>query len=86
MWSNLRKLAGVKQKFTFQPLIHQNQVYESPPEIRKLLANTYAKISANTNYDSTFIDHKLLSETIPLEFSAHLSPNPDLPYNHPIIE
>jgi len=48
MWSNIRKPADVKQNFTFQPLIHQNQVYESPPEISKLLANTYAKISANT--------------------------------------
>ena len=86
MWSNVRKLAGVKQKFTFQPLIHQNQVYESPSEISELLANTYAKISANTNYDSTFIDHKVLSENIPLDFSAHPSPNPNLPYNHPVTE
>jgi len=88
MWSDIRKLAGVRQKFTFRPFVHQNQVYKSPPEISELLvlANTYAKILANINSDSTFIDYKLLSESIPLDFSAYPFPDPDLPYNHPITE
>jgi len=58
MWSNMRKLEGVKQKFTLQPLIHQNQVYESPPEISELLAFTYAKISANTRRTGLFSTSK----------------------------
>ena len=68
MWSNVRKLAGVKQKFTFQPLIHQNQVYESPPEISELLPMPkYQQIPTMIPLPSI-----ISSVKVPLQTSPHI--------------
>ena len=79
-------LAGTKKPFTFQPLIHQNQVFETPSKISELLAKTYAKMSPNSNYDSKFISYKLQEEKTPIDFDSSSSSSTDFPYNLPISE
>jgi len=60
-------------------------IYQTPSEISEILANNYSKISANSNYDSTFITRKLLAEKNSSDFSPHYSPT-NLMYNSPITE
>jgi len=85
MWSNIRKLSGVERNFFFQPLTQKDQIYQTPSEISEILANNYSKISANSNYDSTFITRKLLAEENSINFSPLLPPT-NLMYNSPITE
>ena len=86
MWSNIKKLTGNKQKFTFPSLSYNNQTYQTPSEISELLAQSYTKISDNDNYDPNFITIKLNSEKKPIKFTTNKLKEHSLPYNQPITE
>ena len=82
--SSMKRLTGNKRSFTFPPLSHQNRIYHTPSDISKLLADTYANISDNSNCEPHFISHKIETENIPINFALN-EPHPSsLSYNHPI--
>jgi len=62
-----------------------DQIYRAPSEISEILANNYSKITANSNYDSSFIIRKLLAETNSIDFFP-LHPLTNFIYNSPTTE
>jgi len=74
-----------KRKFYFQPLTQNDEIYQTPSEISEIPTNNYSEISANANYDSTFITRKLLAEKNSIDFSPQ-NPSTNLMYNSPITE
>ena len=77
--------SGAKRKFSFQPLTQNDQIYQTPSEISEILAKNYSEISANSNYDSTFITRKLLAEKNSINFSPQ-NPSTNLMHDSPTTE
>ena len=83
MWSNIKRISGTKKSFTITSLQVNDQNISSSSDIAETLADHFAAVSSDHNYDPTFLTRKKQSEKNPLDFSTKMT---DLPYNQPISE
>jgi len=87
MWNNIKKQSGSTRTCPIQPSLIQDKVFHNPEEISEILADTYYDISANANYDKTFLTQKIKAENSLINFDPLPQPNAEsLYYNLPFSE
>jgi len=81
MWRDIKRLAG---KFTFHPISQLKSdatTLSDPQDISELFASHFSAVSADSNYDSHFLNLKSQAEAHHISFNSE---DTSLSYNPPI--
>ena len=81
MWRDIKRLAGKSSFHTISQLKSDSSTLSDPQDISELFASHFAAVSADTNYDTDFLNLKSLAEAYPISFNSE---NNSLSYNLPI--
>lgn len=58
IWRKIRSIKGINPGSSVTYLTQNNNVINSPQGIAELFADSFQKVSSNTNYDETFLQYK----------------------------
>jgi len=81
MWKDIKRLAGSRSNHTITQLRTDSTTFNNPHDISEILASHFSSVSADSNYDPSFLSHKSQEESCPISFDSNDS---SLPYNSQI--
>lgn len=84
MWRGVKRISGNGSYHHISQLKSQDFYISDPSLITEALANHFSSVSSNTNYDDSFLFHKLQTESSPVSFDSPAGESPS--YNLPISE